>query len=379
MANTLTGLIQTIYTELDVVSRALVGLIPQVNRDAKAETAAIDTPITYPETEAQSSATIAPSMTIPEGTAQTINANTLTISNQEAVLIPWNGEEIKSLKNAGTYSNLATQQIQQAFRTISDKMEQDLLTAGVLGASRAIGTAGTAPFGTADDMSDLANIEVLLDDNGAPSGRSLVLMSRGYGNLRAKQSGLFHANEAGDSMFLRSDVLGQVYNMSLGKTGAKYFNSKGTGASYILNGATTDGATSIPIDTGTGTILEGNVVTIGGDKYVVKTGVTAPGSLVINKPGSQGIIADSSTVTVGATYEAAGLAFSRDGLLLATRLPAMPEGGDAALDEMIVTDPHSGISFRVALYQGYHKQMIEVSAAWGVKAVKPAHISLLLG
>ena len=191
MANTLTGLIQTLYTSLDVVSRELVGFIPQVNRDARTEMAALNQTVSYPETEAQDSATISPAMTIPEGTDQTINPNTLSISKSKGIKIPWTGEEIKSLSNGGIYNTIQSDQITQAFRTLTNEMEQDLFTAGVLGASRAVGTAGTAPFGTADDMSDFANLEIVLDDNGAPSGRALVMSSRGYGNLRAKQSGLF--------------------------------------------------------------------------------------------------------------------------------------------------------------------------------------------
>lgn len=379
MANTLTGLIQTLYTSLDVVSRELVGFIPQVNRDARTEQAALNQTVSYPETQIATSGNITPAMTIPEGTDQTVAANTLTISKSKAVQIPWTGEEMKSLENGGIMNTIQSDQIQQAFRTLVNEMEQDLFTAGVLGASRAVGTAGTAPFGTADDMSDFANLEVVLDENGAPAGRALVMTSRGYGNLRAKQSNLFKVNEAGESMFLRSDAMGMVYNFNLGKSGGRYTNAAGTGASYILNGAASEGDTTIAVDAGTGTILTGNVVTIDGQKYVVNTGIAAPGDLVINKPGAVADIADGSAVAVGADYEAAGLAFSRDGLLLATRLPELPGGSDAAIDDMVITDPNSGISFRVALYKGYHKQMIEVSAAWGVKAVKPAHISLLLG
>lgn len=46
--NTLTGLIPTIYTALDVVSREQVGFIPAVAKNAKADAAAKDQTVTAP-------------------------------------------------------------------------------------------------------------------------------------------------------------------------------------------------------------------------------------------------------------------------------------------------------------------------------------------
>jgi hypothetical protein len=66
-------------------------------------------------------------------------------------------------------------------------------------------------------------------------------------------------------------------------------------------------------------------------------------------------------------------------MALAARAPALPEGGDLAMDRMLLTDPRSGLVFEVSLYPGYRKVRAEVAMSWGVKAIKPPHIVALLG
>jgi hypothetical protein len=73
------------------------------------------------------------------------------------------------------------------------------------------------------------------------------------------------------------------------------------------------------------------------------------------------------------------MAFHRGAICLAQRLPALPQGGDLAVDREVVTDPRSGLSFEIAMYPQYRQMQWEVSAAWGVAMIKPDHCVALLG
>ena len=71
--------------------------------------------------------------------------------------------------------------------------------------------------------------------------------------------------------------------------------------------------------------------------------------------------------------------FHRSAIQLATRAPAMPDGGDSADDVMIVTDPVSGVAFEFCVYKQKRQVRYEVNLAWGVKMVAPRHCGILIG
>lgn len=381
MANTLTGLIPTIYAGMDVVSRELIGFIPNVMRDASAQMAAVNQTVRSPVVPAITTENITPGATPADSGDQTMGYVDVTITKSKAAPIRWTGEEQLSLRKDGVISTVMRDQFAQAFRAICNEVETDL-AALYATASRAYGTAGTTPFGTAADMTDFAGANRILDENGAPqTGRKMILGHAARANLEGKQSQLFKANEAGTDGLLRNRVMLNLHGFDIGFSNGIGIHTKGTGASYQVNNgagyAIND--TAITVDTGSGTIVAGDILTATGDtnKYVVASAL-ASNVVTLASPGLRQTLADNVALTVGNNYTY-NMFFHSSSLLLLARQPAMPEGGDDADDVTTITDPISGLTFQVALYKQYRRKKIEIGLAWGVKNVTPRHSGILLG
>jgi hypothetical protein len=384
MANTLTNLIPTIYSAKDIVLRELTGFIPAVTMDASGEMAAKDQTIRWPVVGAGSAADIAAAATGPDPADSAPGSDTMTISKSRGVSFYWTAEDQKGL--GGLYAQLLKDQFAQAMRTLVNEVEADL-AALYVAASRAYGTAGTTPFGTAGDFSALAQLRKILADNGAPlSDLQMVLNTTAGANLRG-QANLQSVSAAGNDSLLRRGVLLDMFGFALRESAGVKAHTKGTAASYALDltAGYAVGSTSIHIDSGTGTIVAGDILTNtktarDTNKYVVKTGCAgdADQDIVLAKPGNQVAWVNNDLVTVGNNYTA-NLGFSRSAINLMMRVPAMPEGGDSADDVTVITDELTGISFQVAMYRQRRRVAYEVGLAWGVKAVKSEAIAILLG
>ncbi|WOJ09157.1 P22 phage major capsid protein family protein [Citrobacter koseri] len=380
MANTLTGLLPDMYEALDVISREMTGFIPAVSRNSNVERAAIGQNVLVPVTTSAASADNTPGVTAPNTGDAVVDNVQVAITKSKHVPVRWNGEETKGLMNAGTFSTIQADRFYQAMRTLVNEIENDLWLEAYKNASRAYGTAGTTPFGTAADMSDFAGVLRILEENGAPkTDLQLVLGHAAIGNLRGKQSGLFKVNEAGSSDMLRNGMTDRIMGMAIRHSDPVSLVAKGSGAGYLTNGAVGAGSTGIALDTGTGTILSGDIVTLNGDtnKYVVNSAL-AGGAIAIGKPGLLLDAADGAALTVGNSYTP-NVAFARSAIVLATRAPAKPEGGDAADDTTIITDPVTGLSFEIAVYRQFLQVVYHVRLAWGYRAIKSEHIALLAG
>jgi len=383
---TITGLVPTIFEAFDIVAAEQVGFIPAVSRDASPERAAVGQTIRSPVVGAMAAEDLTVDNVSASAPDQTINYVDMSITKARSVPFGITGEETLGLGDQMAVVN--RDRISQALRTLRNEVETDLAALHA-SASRAYGTFNTTPFGTADVFTDFAQPKKILKDNGAPqSDLHMVLGGEAIANMTGKQSSLFKVNEAGSEDLLRNGRLGRVVGWDIHDSaqvkesvtvGTNNGSAATTAAGFAL------GATTIALGSaGTGTIIAGDIITIAGDtnKYLVVSGegdVSDGGSITIAAPGLRVAIGTSATVvtTIAATNR--NMFFHRSAIQLATRAPAMPDGGDSADDVMVITDPYSGIGFEFCVYRQKRQVRWEVNLAWGVNMNKAEFAGVLIG
>jgi len=345
--------------------------------DAVATRAAKDQTVRVFNAPASSAGDITPAATAPDDGDQTFTNVSLSITKARRVPIRWNGEQ--SLSAGPGAAAMRAAQIQQAIRTLANEIESDLAGLHIY-ASRAAGTAATTPFGTANDYTGASLARKILADNGSPmSDLNLVIDTTAGANLRGKQSSV---EAAGTDSILRQGVLLDINGMAVRESGQIKTNTAGAVTATVDATGYAVGSTTLTLSAAACTLVVGDVITFAGDtnQYVVAGGtLTSAGTLIIGAPGLRKAMSAATKAITVVAAAVRNIAFSKSAIVLAQRLPALPDGGDMAVDRTTITDPRSGLSFEVAMYPQYRQMQYEISCAWGVKVIKPEHVALLLG
>lgn len=388
MSNVLTDLAADIYKAADIVGREQVGLIPSVMINAGSERAAFgDTVRSHVTQKPTLNTTYTPSMTIPEGDDQTVGNKTMTIDKVANVQVPWTGEDIRHVNNGSGYETIWGDQLAQAMRAVTNKIEADLWSEIYRNASRVTGEAGTTPFGS--NFNTVAEVRQILADNGTPMDGQITLgLNSTAGTKLRNLAQLQKANEAGGTQLLRQGTLLDLQGIMLKESAGVGTHSAGSvTGDPTVTGANAVGATTINLTCDADdeiAIVEGDVVSFAGDDnlYIAAADLTvgnsATGDLTIREPGLRQATTGSEAVSVETDYTG-NVGFHRNAVELVARPPSQPFGGDAAVDRMTAQDPFSGLVYEIAVYKGYGKTMMDLTTFYGVKAWKEDFIAGLMG
>lgn len=374
MANTLTSLAPTLFSAAKLVASEPTGVIGAIDMRFDDKGVAKGDTVTVDVAPTRSASDFSPSNIA--GTGSDATASSIGVQITKSRKVDWHltGEQQRSLENATISQDWVSQLIAQGMRTLRNEAEADAALAVKVGASRAYGTAGTTPF--ASDLSALTNARKILQDNGAPL-TDLQMVTDTSAGLNLLNLGIVQqAYQAGSDAERRTGNLNLQFGFTHAVSAGLATHTKGTGSGYLVNGALAVGATAIVVDTGTGTVLPGDVITFAGDtnKYVVASAL-ASNTITIAAPGLRAAVADNVAITVGNNYSP-NLAFERSSVVGIMRPPIMPQ--NPTIQQMLVSD-NKGMTYLMLDIAQYGQRTWELHLAWGFKAINSEFAAIMLG
>jgi hypothetical protein len=377
MSNTLTSLAPTLFSAAKQVASEPFGVIPAINTTFDAKGVAKGDVVTVDVAPTRAATDFTPGATTTTGDDSVAGSIPVKITAAKKVSWHLTGEQIRSLENATINQDWVKQLAAQGMRTLRNMAEVDAATALKQGASRAYGTAGTQPFPS--DLSALTNARKILQDNGCPMS-DMWFMGDSNAGLGLRNLGIFQqAYAAGTDAERRSGDFLPQFGFKIKESAGIGLHTKGTGASYTTDTAGyAVGATVINLITGTGTAVPGDVTTFAGDtnKYVVASGITAPGAVTLQSPGLRvAIPASAVAVTIGNNYTA-NMAFERSACVGIIRPTLMPE--NPTITQMPISDD-LGMTYLMLDIAQYGQRTWEMHLAWGFKTVNGEFSTIVLG
>ena len=372
MANTLTSVIPQLLAQ-GLMALRENAIMPQlVNRAYESKAAEKGSTIDVPIPSAVAAVAVTPAITPPANADSAPTSVPIALNSWYEAPFYLTDKEILEIQ-----SGFIPMQASEAIKSLANQVNTDIMSLykkfyGVAG------TAGTTPFGV--DTSPATNVRKVLNKQLAPLGdRRLVLDPDAEGsalNLRALQDQSWRSNAS------------SIINGTISRTmGFDWFmhqlvpsHTKGTGTGYLINGTMTLGSKTLTMDTGTGTHVEGDIITIAGDTqtYVVTAAALTGATTLLIYPGLKAVPADNAAITITNTTGVQNLAFHRDAIAFATRPLQNVEAGLGAITSSTV-DAESGLTLRLEVTRQHKQTRWSFDILYGFAVVRRELGARLLG
>lgn len=299
------------------------------------------------------------------------------------------GEIINGVRN---------QQVSEAVKALANFVDVTVLGLTASGTESVfghVGTPGTTPFNTANDVTDATNARKLLNKQLAPmSPRFAILDPDAEANALGKQRAFQDASWRGDAEGIKLGQIGTKFGIDWWMNqNVQSFTfgtlSDGSGHKALINDAAVAiGQTSVNMDAVslTGTVKIGDIFTVAGDtqQYVVTANATAAANAIAVSfaPGAKVAWADDAQATfvgaAGAT-EVRNIVAHRDAFALAVRPLSAAEGFTGGNEIMSEMDPVSGLSLRLEVSRQHKQTNFSFDILFGCKCIRPDLAVILAG
>jgi len=249
-----------------------------------------------------------------------------------------------------------------------------------------VGTAGSQPFDSNDDL--LFNAEKILNDNEAPTQNRFAVMSTRETRDLKKLDTFRSAEYRGDEgVAFRDGSMGRVNGVDFAMDQQVQDHTAGTGITGDPTAsAASAGATSVTITCDGDdevNLTEGDIISFGSHDYDytvaadLDIGNSGSGTLQLGRPLEAALGGGNNlNATVVADHKA-NLMAHRDAIAFVSR-PLQNSMNGADFSET-VTDPETGITFRLEGYGGYKQMFWVYDILFGVGVPRPELGVRLLG
>jgi hypothetical protein len=256
-------------------------------------------------------------------------------------------------------------QASEAVKALADNVNTYLLGLykGIYGF---VGTAGTTPFATTTTAA--TDARKTLNKQLAPMGdRRAVIDPDADGNATALPA-FQYVNNSGSNSVMTEGELGRRLGFNWYMDQAVRTHTAGTAAGYLVSQANhAIGDATVNIDTGTGTILEGDIFTVAGDSQTYAVRSFAAGVLTY-APKAARAFADNAAISFRASH-VVNLAFHRDAIAFATRpLETLGDGLGNIIQS--AADPVSGLTLRLEISREHKRLRFSYDILYGAALIR---------
>lgn len=278
--------------------------------------------------------------------------------------------EIGAIQMAANLTDLNSQVIEPAAIALAQKINSDGLNL-YKDVPYVTGTAGTTP----STIAAFKDVRRLLNENKVPmTDRKAVWDTDADANFTTLDC-ILHAEKSGSTAALREGSIGRVFGLDNYMSQAVKKHEKGTlsatGSGATINVKTAvDAADSVVLDTTgsalSGTLVKGDLLTIGGKTYTVTELATAASDEITVKVYPKLTAAADAVVAIIGNHTA-NLAFNPQAFAFVTRPLVAPS------DKQCYVTSWNGASLRVVrgYDMRYKKEMISADVLYGYKTMYP--------
>jgi hypothetical protein len=341
MANSLTNIVPQMLVRGLSVLRESVQMPFLVNRAYESEAAQRGDTVTIPVPSAMIAKDVQPGLT--PTAAQDVTPTLVNIPLDKWRYADFTMTDKDLVEIQEGYLPL---QAESAVKALANKIDTDLIGLG----SQFYGAAGTV--GTdVDAVKDIVECRKVLNEQLAPvDNRNIVISPAREAEMLSIPA--FHDASfgVGGEAILEGRITRRLgFGIAMDQNVMDF--EAGDSANGVLNGAASEGDTTVAIDGGTGSYVAGDLVSFAGhdQTYVVTAGGTASGVTISIQPALQVDVADGAAVTAVADHEL-NLAFHRDAIAFVTR-PLASDPDANALGSIVrsISDPESRLTLRLEI------------------------------